>query len=122
MNKNSIFRILKIFILSLVLLSLPIISFGLSFFTCSVMGRLNKDNFDSIHIGDPKSLVLNKMGRPRHIEKHGEPPYQYLSYPCESNCHERIWYELNWCMGLQSWVIIFSKDGKVIEKFEILSP
>jgi hypothetical protein len=77
-------------------------------------------NFERINIGDSRDWVVKLLGRPRSIEKCGEPFGNPGGVP---GCKEDYLYASPYAPLISEyWSVSFDNGGRVVDKFHYLSP
>lgn len=90
--------------------------------TCSYISKIKSDAFELIKVGDTKDSVIEKLGKPSHIEKPGVLFSRYASYQCKHPCVERLWFENMLSMAIEAWSVEVDKNNLVISTGHWLSP
>lgn len=74
-------------------------------------------NFEKIQAGDMKQKVSDLMGQPDEIKDCYTFWYSQANEETKAKCSEQYWYR----GGLEQWLIVFDKDGKVIARSHNIS-
>ena len=79
-------------------------------------------DFNTVKAGDSYGAVLQKMGNPSSIDAQGETLLRYTPEPCLAPCVKRLWYENRLMLDLEAWSISVDSSGKVVDKYQWMSP
>jgi hypothetical protein len=83
---------------------------------------IREADFNKVEVGDSYGTVLQKMGNPSKIDVQGEAFPPYTSHPCSSPCVKRLWYENRLMLDLEAWSVSIDSSGKVVDKYQWMSP
>jgi hypothetical protein len=76
--------------------------------------------FERIAVGDTREQVVRLLGKPRRIEKCGEP---FGNPGGKPGCVEDYLYASPYAPLIpEYWSVSFDKNGRVIEKYHYVSP
>ena len=84
--------------------------------------HIREADFGDVNVGDSYETVLQKMGTPPKIDAQGETLVRYTPHPCLAPCVKRLWYENRLMLDLEAWSISIDTSGKVVDKYEWMSP
>jgi|LakWasMeta3_LOW4_FD_contig_51_949844_length_1262_multi_6_in_0_out_0_1 hypothetical protein len=90
--------------------------------TCSYISENKSAAFELIKVGDTKDTVIDKLGKPSHIEQSGILFSRYATHQCNDPCVERLWFENPLILGTEAWSFEIDKNDKVINNSHWVSP
>lgn len=90
--------------------------------TCSYISENKSAAFDLIKVGDTREMVIDKLGKPSHIEQPGILFSRYAIHQCNNPCVERLWFENPLVIGIEAWSVEIDKNDKVINNSHWVSP
>src|SRR3954471_16385577 len=85
-----------------------------------ISSNLIPKRFASVAVGDSREEVFNKLGRPRRVERCGEP---FGNPGGKLGCKEDFLYSSPFAPLIpEYWSISLDREGKVIDKYHYVSP
>jgi len=82
--------------------------------------KILPERFERIAIGDPREQVVQLLGKPRRVEKCGEP---FGNPGGKPGCAEDYLYASPYAPVIpEYWSVSFDKNGRVIDKYHYVSP
>jgi hypothetical protein len=115
---------------SFVKLFLASIGFGLiwvvlGYAALGVRERIHyTEAYEHTKTGESLASVLSRFGRPGHLEPHHETAGYDAGERsvCGQSCWLRIWYDIPFSLGAQSFSVDFDATQHVIDKYRWSSP
>lgn len=90
--------------------------------TCSYISGNKSAAFEFIKVGDTKDAVIDRLGKPSHIEQPGILFSRYATHQCSAPCAERLWFENKLILSIEAWSVEVDKNNQVINKSYWVSP
>lgn len=90
--------------------------------TCSYISENKSAAFELIKVRDTKNTVIDRLGKPSHIEQPGILFSRYATHQCNDPCVERLWFENKLIISIEAWSVEIDKNNQVIKKSYWVSP
>jgi hypothetical protein len=73
--------------------------------------------YPRIQTGDEKQKVISVLGQPDQVSDCTSFWYSQADEETKSKCAEQFWYR----GGLEQWLVVFDRDGRVLTKSHNIS-
>jgi hypothetical protein len=85
-----------------------------------IRAHILPQRFERVAVGDSRERVVQLMGRPRSVEKCGEP---FGNPGGKPGCMEDYLYASPWApLFPEYWSVSFDQNGHVVETYHYVSP